>query len=100
MSITLYADDTILYTGHEDIYKACAENLLAMTVLYDWCNQNRSSINLNKTKHMVIGKDCKKDLKILSIKLNGMKIENVLDYNYLGVIIDDKHSFNDGGCKI
>ena len=81
--------------GHEDIYKACAENLLAMTVLYDWCNQNRLSINLNKTKHMVIGKDCKNDLAIPSIKLNGMKMENVHNYNYLGVIIDDKLSFDD-----
>ena len=95
VSITLYADDTILYTGHEDIYKACAENLLAMTVLYDWCNKNRLSINLNKTKHMVIGKDCNNDLAIPSIKLNGMKIENVHNYNYLGVIIDDKLSFDD-----
>ena len=95
VSITLYADDTILYTGHEDIYKAYAENLLAMTVLYDWCNQNRLSINLNKTKHMAIGKDCKNDLAIPSIKLNGLKNENVHDYNYLGVIIDDKLSFDD-----
>ena len=37
-SITLYADDTILYSADADLYRACAKNRITLTKLCEWCN--------------------------------------------------------------
>ena len=88
--------ETILFcTLGMRICRALAENLFAMSALFDWCNQNILNNNLNKTKHMIVGKNCKTDLAIPSIKLNGMNIENVHSFNYLGVIKDDRLIIDD-----
>ena len=43
--ITLYADDTILYSAGETIMQASDVNQTSVNILYDWCNLNRLSIN-------------------------------------------------------
>ena len=39
--ITLYADDTILYTGSDSIEKAGETNQLSVNILHTWCTMNR-----------------------------------------------------------
>ena len=93
--ITLYADDTILYSADSDMYKACAKNRETLILLYEWCNLNRLTINVSKTKHMVVQKDMLTDIDIPILKANNMEIGNVHKYNYLGVIVDDKLIFDE-----
>ena len=93
--ITLYADDTILYSADSDMYQACAKNHETLILLYEWCNLNRLTINVSKTKHMVVQKDMLTDIDIPILKANNMEIGNVHKYNYLGVIVDDKLIFDE-----
>ena len=94
-SITLYADDTILYCADADLYRACAKNHITLTKLCEWCNLNRLTINVGKTKHIVVQKDVLANIDIPVLKVKGMELGNVHKYNYLGVIVDDKLLFDE-----
>ena len=89
--ITLYADDTILYSADSDMYQACAKNRETLILLYEWCNLNRLTINVSKTKQ----KDMLTDIDIPILKANNMEIGNIHKYNYLGVTVDDKLIFDE-----
>ena len=93
-SVTLYADDTILYSSHTDMYMASAMNQSTVNILYDWCQLNRLSINLGKTKHMIVYKDKIDSHDQPIVKVKNSSLDNVYSYNYLGVIIDDMLSFD------
>ena len=86
-NITLYADDTILYSADKDMYRVCAKNRNTLARLCEWCNLNRLTINVGKTKHMVVQKDMISEVDI--------PVLNVHKYNYLGVIVDDKLLFDE-----
>ena len=53
--VSLYADDTVVYISHNDI--KYAESLLQqdLILLYNWCNMNKLTINVKKTKYCVYG---------------------------------------------
>ena len=92
--ITLYADDTVLYSAANNVYASSAELKLSLYELYEWCNVNRLSINWSKTKQMVVSRDCLDDVNIPVLKIDGESISNVSFYNYLGVIVDNKLQFD------
>ena len=90
--ITLYADDTVLYVADKnpDLAATCLEEGLCK--LSEWCILNKLTVNVKKTKHMVLtppGRDrvCK------AVNLNGEALDTVRTYNYLGVDIDDCLTF-------
>ena len=60
--------------------------------LYDWCIANRLSMNVKKTKLLVVD-----PLKIEEVyprpMLNGKLLDQVSSYNYLGVSIDENLTF-------
>ena len=90
--ITLYADDTVLYTS--DKCSMAASRLLenGLEELSSWCIENKLTINVRKTKHMILlpSKAVADGNRVL---LNGTKLDVVHCYNYLGVIIDDTLTF-------
>ena len=94
-NITLYADDTILYSADTDVYQACAKNRETLIRLCEWCNLNRLTINVGKTKHMVVQKDMLVEVDIPILKVQDMELGNVHKYNYLGVIVDDRLLFSE-----
>ena len=59
--------------------------------LLEWCNMNRLTVNIKKTKHMMYS--CKKKSLSLSKCIND-ELENVHSYKYLGVEIDDLLTYN------
>ena len=71
-NITMYADDTILYSADENIYHACAANHNTLKTLHDWCDTNRLIISIAKTKHMIILREV-------------IELGYVSSYTYLGV---------------
>ena len=92
--ITLYADDTVLYSAHEDPIVACNNILNGLHLVHKWCNKNKLTINVKKTKHMFFmpkRRPC--DTIIPTVKLNDVILENVDCYNYLGVLIDNNLKF-------
>lgn len=56
-----------------------------------WFDINKLSLNLNKTKLMIIGKLKKEENTVLSI--DGACIERVLEYRFLCVILDDSKTW-------
>ena len=92
VGITLYADDTVLYSSDKCSKSASLKLEDGLKELSYWCNENRLTINVKKTKHMILcpfnavkRNDC--------VLLNDMKLDLVHSYNYLGVIIDDSLTF-------
>ena len=51
MYITLYADDAVLYMANQCSRLATGTDLSKLT---SWCNENRLTINVKKTKYMVV----------------------------------------------
>lgn len=64
----------------------------------DWLSVNKLKLNIKKTKCMLINnKDKTIDFEII---INGVKIENVQSFKYLGVIIDNKLSLNENVLNV
>ena len=76
------------------MYRACAKNRETLAQLCEWCNLNRLTINVGKTKHMVVQKDVMNEVEIPVLKVRAMELGNVHWYNYLVVIVDDKLQFD------
>ena len=58
-SVSLYADDTVLYcysSNIKDLENALNEDLSRIAL---WLNQNKLTLNIEKTKSMLIGSDRK-----------------------------------------
>ena len=92
--VTLYADDTILYTADSNVEHACERNQISVDTLLKWCTLNRLSVNTKKTKHMLVESNvanlCATPPKI---RIANDCLENVSVYNYLGVLIDNVLAF-------
>ena len=79
----LYADDTVLISpspsGLQKLVNLCCSYALA----------NDITFNTKKTKLMCFKPKCHKDLFVPQISLNGVVIDLVRTYKYLGVIFSD-----------
>lgn len=94
--IQLFADDTLLYCVGEDaeaVVKIINEELI---VLYRWLKQNGLSLNTKKTKFMII----KNRFNSVQTKghsgvfINNQSIEQVNEYKYLGIVVDEHLTFS------
>ena len=57
-----------------------------------WCKDNYLDLNVVKTKEIVI--DFRKNpLPVTDLEIDGVKVERVNEFKYLGVIVDDKLNF-------
>ena len=86
----MYADDTVLISNGASSAEAMNKSQSLYNELLDWCNMNRLTVNINKTKHMLF--DLKKRSSLPTHCING-ELENVCVYKYLGVEVDDLLSF-------
>ena len=105
---TLYADDTSLiepictFTSDlknaEEASNAINDELLLIT---DWLSLNKLSLNAKKTKMMIFHHRQRKisNLK-LNLFINGTKIEQVTEFNFLGLMFDENLSWNSHVQKI
>ncbi len=91
----MYADDTaIFYTAkdHDELQLSIQYDLQAISY---WMQTNRLSLNVKKTKVMMIGsKRALARLDPLSVSLNGEQLEHVNEFKYLGVYVDCNLSMN------
>jgi hypothetical protein len=90
--ITLFADDmAIIITSHNVTDLQNKINIL-MTKLENWMNSKKLKINISKTKYMIITNKDKIDNQI-NIAYQNQQIEQVNQYKYLGITIDDHLSY-------
>ena len=51
--IMLYADDTVIYFSHSSVQELQCQLERRMNKLFTWCNINKLTINLSKTKYEI-----------------------------------------------
>lgn len=94
--INMFADDTILYISGNDLNQMYITINRELAVINNWLCENSLSLNLNKTKYMLIGKNYKlSGLNAINfyVEINNYKLEQVKEMKYLGIIIDENLKF-------
>ena len=92
---TLYADDTTLTISgdkYKDLFNFLNEDLASLN---DWLSLNKLTLNLGKTKYMTYSLSSRavQPNSDLRISLDGVEIEKVSEFKFLGVYIDEHLSW-------
>ena len=106
-SFVLYADDTTLNstldnfgTNPVDIQKSI---IIELQNILKWLDVNKLCLNVSKSKFMLFHMP-QKGVPYLSFSLNGLEIEHVYNFKFLGLIInchlDWKPHLNSIGIKV
>ena len=92
--VILYADDTaIIYSDKqkEQIEKHLNDD---MAIVKTWLDENKLTLNVKKTKSMLIGnKKLLNEAEHLDVRLDMDRIEQVGEFKYLGVWLDSSLKF-------
>ena len=93
LKFILFADDTNLFCSGYDIIKLSEVVTKELNKLKDWFAVNKLSLNVNKTNYMIFSnKNCVLDVKI---QISNIEITRVKVTKFLGVLIDEKLSWNE-----
>lgn len=96
----LYADDAVIYTDCTDFETGIRQIQDCLIKLEEWCSKNNLTINVDKTKSMYFYKNGDRISKekctqnAPTFKINGINVEIVTEFKYLGIIVDSCLSFN------
>ena len=92
----LFADDTTIYTSDTNIDNIINKLNIDLESINQWCVFNNMMINKKKTKLMIFGRNnkIKKCKKINEIKIDNTSVQQVTQYKYLGITLDEKLNFN------
>ena len=83
-----YSDDSAL----EDMSDSDATYFDAVDKFSAWCKDNYLDLNVKKTKEMLI--DFRKTpTNVPSLFIDNVEVERVVEYKYLGTVLDNKLSF-------
>ena len=94
-NIALYADDTVLYTSNENFGTSVTKLQNDLDSLSDWCRVNGIAVNADKTKLMTFGsKKALNNLPDFKISFDGIPIQKVTSYKYLGMTLDIQLNYN------
>ena len=109
---TLYADDTSLIEplctftvdvkNKNELSDAINQEL---NLIFEWLSLNKLSLNVKKTKMMVFHNRQTNIKNMLpNLKINGISIEYVKQFNFLGIVLDEHMTWsphiNKVACKI
>lgn len=92
--VNMFADDTVIFIVAEDFAGAYRKLQTELNKVSDWLKLKKLMLNVKKTKYMVITNKSMEG-NIQPLRLEEQEIERVESLKYLGVIVDDKLSFND-----
>ena len=99
LNFRLFADDTNIFISsrsYSELETIINEELVRVK---EWCDLNKLSLNIKKTNYMIIKSPKKKLANAIEIKINNNDgtstiLERKDCVKYLGVLIDDKISWN------
>ena len=103
--VTLYPDDTVIYCFSKDI-RQLEENLNDdLFRIASWLRENRLTLNLDKTKSMIIGSNRKLvNISSFSLLILDVNINTVSSFKYLGIMLSANFTWVDHidciSCKI
>ena len=95
--VSLYADDTALYTSSSSQIELVLNLRVELSVIDEWLKANRLTLNTKKTKYVIFGtrNTLEHVPQDLNIKIGSEKIERVKHMKYLGMILDEKLTFDE-----
>ena len=91
--VKLFADDTFLSLdskNYKDLQKKVNDE---MKNISKWLTNNKLTLNISKTKFMVISKKKKPPENDFQVQFDNVCIEKCSSYKYLGIFLDDKLSW-------
>ena len=91
----MYADDTTLTTSAEDPCVLEHKMNYDMNLIQSWLSANKLTLNVKKTKYMLIGSQFKLSQinSDFTVKVNNTPLERVIKHKSLGVQIDESLSW-------
>ena len=95
--IKLFADDTLIYIecDPENLDEAISRLNSDLHKIYEWLCYAKLSLNISKTKAMIVSNKKTLPKSTLNILINNEAVELVDSIKYLGIIIDRKLSFKE-----
>ena len=88
----MYADDTLLTSSSSDLNESVSECQFKLDKIIRWCDKNKLTVNIKKTKCMFINFSNQTPCVVPKIKGNSLDI--VKHFEYLGMQIDDRLQMN------
>ena len=94
LNFLMYADDTTIYFNLEDFDNLTKETNInrELKKANIWLKLNKLSLNTQKTKLMLFHRK-QKHLDKINVVINGIKINNVTAFNFLGIMLDENLSW-------
>ena len=91
--LVLFADDTNLFFSHFDF--PTLMNLINSEILKlsDWFKANKLSPNTQKPNYIIFKPRQRINELTLNIEMNGFKMNQIKEVNFLGVILDETLSW-------
>ena len=82
VKLSQFADDIVIWLVFRHIWNNELEKYVNSVI--DWCNSWGLKANIEKTKHMNMGRSKKE------VRIKGKKLKNVQEIKFLGLLIDHK----------
>ena len=93
--VQLYAGDTVIHTSGVTAKAAAVSLQSDLDSFSRWCNSNKLSLNVSKTKLMIFGiRQRVKKAKNTQLFMDNQSLQTVPTYKYLGFTLDSVLSFN------
>ena len=91
----MYAEDTTLYCCLEDIDHVNKQAVVNQELqkINNWLIANGLKLNTNKSKYMIFGKP-NKNIPVLQLRINNPNIDEVQNYNFLGLQVSSDITWN------
>ena len=87
-SYVMYADDTNIFLSHSLPYEKVAEVNNGLSQIFNWCNENKLTINILKTNYIIF-KFPNQRVTDLQLQLNGTQLDRIKNTKFLGLVIDE-----------
>ena len=94
LKIRLFADDTNIFLEGKDGLSLTQQMNSELINITNWLKANKLSLNIKKSKYMIIASG-KKQTLTSSIILDGNLLEETNSFKYLGVYVDNRLTWSD-----
>uniref|UniRef100_A0A3Q3QIR5 Reverse transcriptase domain-containing protein n=1 Tax=Monopterus albus TaxID=43700 RepID=A0A3Q3QIR5_MONAL len=88
LNFVLFADDTTVWASGEDLQQLLGLITLELDKVKKWCDRNKLSLNLKKTKFILFGYGRLNHQ--IQVRVGDANIGRVYETKFLGINIDDK----------
>ena len=90
--INFFADDGLIQIICDDLNEGLEKINSDLCRVHEYLCHSRLSLNISKTKFMVISN--RQNLGLVDVKIGDTSLERVTEFKYLGAVLDDRLTFN------